>query len=297
MLVAVVALASSIIEEYLKPGVGCFMGSISGYFYTPVHSVFISVMVAIGVALIVIKGKTALEDAFLSLAGMMAPIVAFLPTTDDAHGACRTQLLGVHDYLPATAPYTAVPNLKSNVTQLLSQLDPRFSMSSISNNLHALVYAGVAGIGIVFFGWVFALWRNKTNKTRLAEYTTGFRVNLGLGAVVVAASWLLIVFRYQWVLHQHAKAAGAMFVFLAAAALTNWFIGPKKARRDRNYASAYLVIGCLMILAGGLFAVDYEWGDRSWLGGHLVLVIEAVEIALFFVYWLIQTVDRWVETV
>ena len=65
MLVAVIALASSILEEYWKPGVSCFMGSISGYYYTPIHSVFISVMVAIGVALIVIKGKTATEDALL----------------------------------------------------------------------------------------------------------------------------------------------------------------------------------------------------------------------------------------
>ena len=89
MLVAVVALASSIIEEYLKPGVGCFMGSISGYFYTPVHSVFISVMVAIGVAGRSSSRAAALEDAFLSLARMMAPIVASRPTTDDAHGPWR----------------------------------------------------------------------------------------------------------------------------------------------------------------------------------------------------------------
>ena len=295
ILVAIIALAASIIEEYLKPGVGCFMGSLSGYFYSPVHSVFISVMVAVGVALLVIKGKTALEDTFLSLAGIMAPVVAFLPTTDDPNGACRNQLLTVHDYLPQVAPYTAVSGLAPRVHELLSRLDPKFSDSSIRNNLVVLFYAGVAAIVIVFFGFLFQRWRKGGP---VSEYTRGFWVNLGFGAALVLVLGLFLEFGYGFVLMQHAKAACAMLVFLAFAAITCWAAGPKeRARRERNYARAYGAIGALMLLTGLFFVFTYEWGNRSWFGNHFVLVIEATEMLLFFVYWLIQTVDRWVETV
>jgi len=122
MLAAVAALAYSIIEEYRQPGAHCFLGSVSGYYYTPVRLIFIGVMVSIGFTLIVIKGRTALEDWFLSLAGIMAPIVAFLPTSDDTKGACRRDMLNIGHYEPASGS--------------------RFVPVSINNNLHAFVFAG-----------------------------------------------------------------------------------------------------------------------------------------------------------
>ena len=123
MLAATAALAYSIVEEARKPGVGCFLGSISGYYYTPVHSVFVGVMVLIGVMLLVIKGRTVIEDACLSLAGMMAPIVAFIPTSDDVEGVCRVPMLDAGRYEPARG-------------------SPVVS-ASINNNLHAFAVRGV----------------------------------------------------------------------------------------------------------------------------------------------------------
>lgn len=57
-----------------------FESSISAYWYTPVRPVFVSVLVSIGVALIVIKGTHAWEDTWLNFAGVFAPVVAFVPT-------------------------------------------------------------------------------------------------------------------------------------------------------------------------------------------------------------------------
>src|SRR5579859_6882242 len=65
MLAAVAALSYSILEERFAHGVNCFVGSISGYYYSPVHPVFIGVMVSIGLALLVIKGRTVIEDTCL----------------------------------------------------------------------------------------------------------------------------------------------------------------------------------------------------------------------------------------
>jgi hypothetical protein len=55
--------------------------SISAYYFTPTHSIFVGGLVAIGVALIAVKGSTDLEDALLNVAGVLAPIVAFVPTS------------------------------------------------------------------------------------------------------------------------------------------------------------------------------------------------------------------------
>jgi hypothetical protein len=285
MLAAVLALAYSVFEEYRKPGVGCFLGSLSGYYYTPVHSVFISVMVAIGLALIVIKGQTALEDAFLSLAGMMAPIVAFLPTDDDSGANCRPKLLLAHDYTPAV-----LKNIPKGAYNF--GFDPQFIKDSEENNLHALVIAGFAALGLLAIGIGLQWWRSKRKKATMTEYTTGTKVNLIGGAIVVFIVFLLVWFDYDWVRNQHPIAAGALFLFIALAALTNSVVGWK---RSRLYGF-YLAVAVVMIVAGFLFLIVYHW-KRSALDGYLDLVIETVGFGFFFIYWGFQTVERWSETV
>ena len=84
MLVVVLTLGYSVLQE--RRASGCWLGSISGYYYTPVGPVFVGMMVAVALALVVIKGRM-VEDVFLTLAGFMAPVVAFLPTTDPTLGA------------------------------------------------------------------------------------------------------------------------------------------------------------------------------------------------------------------
>lgn len=272
MLVAVAVLVYSVLEEAYQPGVHCLLGSFSGYYYTPARGVFVCVMVAIGFALIVIKGRTALEDALLSLAGMMAPVVAFVPTTDDLHGVCRPELLRIGHYQP----------------------DPgsSFIPSSVSNNVHALVFAGFAALVVVGLA-VLDQWRRDPGSA--SEYTTGTWINLGLAAVLMVTALVLVKWSYNWVVHSHARAACAMFVFLAAAAGTNSVVGFRDGT-GRLYAWTYGMVGLAMIVAGILFVV-LQGHDRTALGGHLVLTIEAVEIALFVVFWGLQTVERWTETV
>src|SRR4051794_17448483 len=53
----------------------CWEESISAYYYTPTHSMFVGALVALGVSLIAIRGNTDIEDALLNVAGVLAPIV------------------------------------------------------------------------------------------------------------------------------------------------------------------------------------------------------------------------------
>jgi len=52
-----------------------------------------------------------------------------------------------------------------------------------------------------------------------AHYTAGFWIELALGLLVAILGWVLLHWGYGWVLDGHARAAVAMFVFLAIAAL------------------------------------------------------------------------------
>lgn len=80
MVALVVGLAVAVLYERSK--VDCFQPSISAYYYTPVHGIFVGVLVSIGVCLFCLKGSTDAEDTLLNLAGMLAPVVALVPTPD-----------------------------------------------------------------------------------------------------------------------------------------------------------------------------------------------------------------------
>ncbi|UHJ56473.1 hypothetical protein LT337_05805 [Mycolicibacterium fortuitum] len=58
----------------------CPQGSISAFFYTRTHAVFLASLCAIGICLIAYKGSRVGEDALLNYSGFMAFIVALVPT-------------------------------------------------------------------------------------------------------------------------------------------------------------------------------------------------------------------------
>lgn len=86
MVVLVAGLAVSVLYKWIAVGAECFQTSISAYYYTSVHAYFIGALVAIGVCLFCLKGSTDAEDVVLNLAGMFAPVVGLVPTTDQ--GKC-----------------------------------------------------------------------------------------------------------------------------------------------------------------------------------------------------------------
>src|SRR5687767_10736268 len=98
-----VMLGIAVTFEYLK-GPSCFQTSISGYYYTPARAVFVGALVAVCVALIVIKG-TGWEDFALNVAGMLAPVVAFVPTVNV--GECWSISLDPHPLTSGNPPVLA----------------------------------------------------------------------------------------------------------------------------------------------------------------------------------------------
>ncbi|MBB2894726.1 hypothetical protein [Flexivirga oryzae] len=79
LLALLLALTVSVVVETVRGG---WQTSISAYYYTPAGPVFIGVLSSVGVCLVALHGYTDAENVCLNLAGISAPMVAFVPTPE-----------------------------------------------------------------------------------------------------------------------------------------------------------------------------------------------------------------------
>ena len=85
MIALLLMLLFAVAYEGIADG-GCFLGSISAYYFTPARTVFVGALFALGALLIVHNARSAEEDVLLDFSGFMAFVVAMVPTVPD--GAC-----------------------------------------------------------------------------------------------------------------------------------------------------------------------------------------------------------------
>ena len=256
----VLALALSIVVERLE--VDCWQTSISSYYYTPVRAIFVAVLLAIGVNLLVIKGTTRREDVMFNIAGILAPVVGVVPTS--SVGECWS-------LEPTPLPTDGQGNLAPWV------------IANIDNNIEALLLAGI--IGLLAAGLIALLViDDPMGAARSAPRDR--QIGLIVTMIVLLAGWGLHRWWDAFATKAHGWAAVLMFLFLALGIGFNAW----ERRNDpekRRYASLYAAIAGLMIGTGVvMFSVFGDW----W---HMVLVLEAIEIALFAAFWVVQTVEHW----
>lgn len=110
-------------------------GSISATYYTPVRGVFVGSLVATGLALVAIKGRSAWEDGLLNLAGGLIPLVAFVPTP-----VRMGSIVGADDF------YTC-PDLSQSCV-------PRQVVNGVANNVSS--YGLITGV-LLITAWLWLL--------------------------------------------------------------------------------------------------------------------------------------------
>ena len=243
MLGVVLALGASVVIERLKVSPACFQTSISAYYYTPVHAVFIGALVTLGVCLISLRGNTDFEDLLLNIAGMLAPIVALVPTPGYA------------------ASCMSVPLAIGNVSAV------------VANNVVALLI--VSGIALLIVGGVLAV----------TEATLPARLGWVAGAVLwVIALVVFLSARDAFLDNAHDVSAVLLFVCIVGAAIDNARDTTNRRLRPlyRALAGAMLAALTLIVVVG----VVTGWG-------YWRILVEAVVLALFMVFWLTQTVELW----
>lgn len=262
MIGAVVLLATSIGIERSK--VDCWQTSVSAYYYTPVQAIFVGAMFVVGFSLIVYKGRTTWEDVCLNVAGMLAPVVAVAPTMDV--GDCWS--------------------VEPNPLPVIDGSPASWVVTNIDNNVYALLIAG--GIGLVV-GFVITMVVNRSATAPFDQIEKGTVVSLAVTAVALLVGWWLIRNWDDFYTQAHGIAAVLMFVFLIGAVAG--VAATHRKESNKGWFPAYVTVALLMALGGVLI-----WTTRVF-GDHTVFALEAYEITLFAVYWIIQTIENWDEKV
>ncbi|WP_369242087.1 hypothetical protein AB5J56_44305 [Streptomyces sp. R21] len=278
----VIGLSTAVLYEHSKShlkGVDsghCWQHSISAYYYTPVQSVFVGALVAIGISLIALKGSTELEDVFLNFAGILAPVVAFVPTPNV--GECGSIL-------------TDTTNRGTN----------------ISNNVTAVLV--MAGVAFLVLGALRALDRPVTGVPGApahADEASAHRIAVygyGLALALYVAAWVVFLADREWFnANAHWSAAITMFVFIWLAVVNNAInfhftrkkvVAAQHAAEEAGGAkppkrvNRYLAIALLMPAALVIILAT------PWFGDYDTIWLEASMIALFAVFWVLQTQELW----
>jgi hypothetical protein len=259
IVVVVAALMASVLLEMIHAG--CWQESISAYYYTPTHSVFVGGLVAIGVCLIAVKGSTDLEDALLNVAGVLAPVVAFVPTSPPrATDVCMATGFAGDD-----------------------------AKALIDNNLLAFAIGGALAIILT---WVIArITRGRRPASAApaadprAPNPKPLRIGLAIGVVLLAAGLVWYYgFRDNFLDYAHGGAAGAMFGIVAVVMLIDAFTARRPYRPFYAGLFAAMVLGVVVALVG--IRIDEDWR-------HQILVLEICELVPFALFWTLQTVEHW----
>jgi hypothetical protein len=206
--VMLVMLCSALVIERARAS--CWQTSISAYYFTGVHAMFIASICAIGALMVVYKGSTDTEDLMLNLAGILAFVVAFVPTT-------RPVLLCGAAVLPVGA-VTAV---------------------SVLANVWALVVALAVSRAA---SW----WMYHRTGTGRAHSTFGTAAVWVQRAVLTAGFVTLIAAPHWFVGNAHGIAAAAMFGAFLVTVLINAFLSGRQ--EAALYHRVYQMISALMVL-------------------------------------------------
>ena len=252
----VVGLAASIVYEWSANDFECVQKSISAYYYTPVRAFFVAALVGIGVALFCLKGSTAREDILLNLAGMFAPLVAFVPTSDPNR---------------CTSSPVPVPIESEGAQDAATRAASIALKANIDNNVTALLVVGLLA----------ALWLAARRRGELLQWPN----SAGYGAA--AFVWLVLTAAFVFAPdffrdNAHNVTAVAMFACIFVVVWDNAIGHEKNVFDPRN---PYAWIGALMALS----AVATGLAVLIFGKGYSVLIIEIAFITLFTIFWLIQT--------
>ena len=256
MAVMIVMLGVAVVGERLAAT--CWQTSISAYYFTTAHSVFIAALCALGVQFIVYKGSSDTEDVLLTLAGILAFVVAMVPTT-------RPVLLCGRYGLPA-------------------EYDVKHA---IVNNVWAVVIALV--VARIASWWLY-------RRTNTAQPKSVFgTVSLYLLRAILAIGVIALVFFQDFFdSHAHGIAATIMFLAIITTVVTTAFLVSRqedvKSPHRRLYLMLYQGIAAAMIVTL-IAVVVLHFALDSW--NHWVIVVETALIVEFTCYWVVQTIELW----
>ncbi len=251
-----VLLAVSVIGE-IAFGSSGLLGSISAYYFTPVRDVLVGVLVALGLGLIVIRGRGA-EDVLLNLAGMLAPVVAFVPmvVTDSTRAALGPTPEPTADAMWALVAL-GVPAMAFAVA----------TARRLTGEARTAALRGAAAGAVTIVGFAAWLAIDDASFLKAAHYVAAVGM---FGVFVVVAR-------------------------LNAASARDDSDGPvvdllPATRRRASYAAiSWSMLGTVVV--AGLLGLLQLAGSTPI--PHWLFWVESILLALFAAFWALQTIEYW----
>ncbi|MET9023297.1 hypothetical protein ABZV93_25325 [Actinopolymorpha sp. NPDC004070] len=236
MVLLVLLLAAAITLERLR--YGSLLDSVSAYYYTPAHAVFIACLCSLGACLIIYPGRTGFEDVILNAAGFLAFLVAFVPTS---RGAAECDPRRAFCDIPSStiaanvAAVLFVGGLGLLVAYLPRGPRTRRGASREVANLHARIALHVLTIGYVLLLAGF-----------FADRLAFLRMGHGWSALVLFAGLIVVVVNSG--LHSDRQGGRRVWywVILAAVLLAMvviWIAGKRGAMEHWVFVEESIVIG------------------------------------------------------
>ena len=295
------------------------LSAISTYYYTPVNPLFVGSLIMIGICLIAIRGSTVFEEVFLNLSGMLAPVVALVPTSFPA-SSYQGELyhIPIEALTGNTIPSIVLAAIVAVfITVLLAArsqgqaLKPAPAGPTVWIGL-AVAVAGAAALLAVYqivgsqaahntaaVGMFVGLWAVATASAVRHVQVDGRRSArlawcAGIGGTLAVLGIVLAV-GGVW---RAAAGATLAWIFLAGVVLVIVAIvvpclrdGARAyfevLRGDEPYCRRYLLIALWMVAAGPLVGlVPGEFPQRAFL-------LEIAELVPFGIFWIVQTIERW----
>jgi hypothetical protein len=259
ILAAVVTLTVSLVAEIMRTD--CLRNSISAYFYSPSRTIFTGSLMAVGLCLIAIQGDDDWDEASLNLAGMLAPMIAVLPTSVSTK--CDPAFVGLPDNDPRY--------------QVMIEAIEDQTRDGLHNNV--IAYFGVLLAALIAVAFLVP--------KRLVRSDLGAgKVRIALVLYIAVVGVFVYFASRTWNEHSawaHNLSAISMFVFFGFVVCYN----ATRSKAPAWYRVACLVIAVLMaVMALAVFPVLRWVLDVDWN----VFFLEATEIALFGAFWMLQTI-------
>jgi hypothetical protein len=245
---------------------GGALTSVSAAFYTPARDVFVGALCAVSLALLALSGRS-VEQVLLDIAAVLAPLVALVPTP-----LASGDVLGLE---------TSCPDERSCI--------PPQYLPGIENGVVTLLIVGV--IGLVGAA-VLAAAQGTSGRGLLIELAV-----IAVLLLAVAGWWTLG--RLSFLLAAHNVAAGVFFALIAAvAALAALRPAGRTPRSRRRLRLAYTIVAAGMlaaVLAVAAAAILRALGVDVDAASPVPVVLggEALALALFAAFWVIQTIELW----
>jgi len=244
---------------------GCLETSISAFYYTSAHAIFVVSLCAIGLCFIVYQGSSPFEDVVLNLSGFLAFLVAMVPTYEPTAQVCAGT--------PVIVPTTG----------------------TIHANVLAVVCTAVVA-ELVRWLLIRPVWQLPADSGYRTWYVLLFG---GIGyALVLFLGWRFFTAFDPWfVQHTHDWSAVSMFggiiiliAINAVGSIRELLAGSAQRRRTLAAATAYIISGVAMI--GGLW-LTLRRRSESGAADPDVFGAEVWVISAFALFWFTQTVELW----